>query len=74
MVRIVRYGEQHFQQHPYLKWTDFHETKAILGQAGVLQETCAVPPMRDLEDDVADGRRRHFREGGPIQLRLIGVR
>lgn len=64
VVRIVRHGEEHFQGHPFLKWTELHATKAILGQAGVVEETGPVPPERD-EADSEDGRRWHYRTEGP---------
>eukprot|EP00435_Cladocopium_sp_Y103_P029813 s2616_g7.t1 len=65
VVRIVRHGEEHFHGHPFLKWTELHDTKAILGQAGVVEESCPVPPERDDEATLEDGRRRHFRTEGP---------
>lgn len=63
VVRIARRGQEHFQNHPFFKWTDAHEMKAVLGQAGILEETCARPPEREAEEP-EDGRRRQFREPG----------
>ena len=72
VVRIVRHGEQHFQGHPFLKWTETHATKAVLGQVGVIEETCPVPPER-IDDDLEDGRRRHFRVTGATSGRCARV-
>lgn len=61
VVQIRRHGEELFRLHPYLKWTDVHDTKAKLAQIGLVEEVCAVPPVREA-DSASDGRRIHFRE------------
>ncbi|CAE7371321.1 KIN12C [Symbiodinium natans] len=61
VVQIRRHGEEHFRLHPYLKWTDVHDTKAKLNQIGLVEEVCSVPPVRE-SDSQSDGRRIHFRE------------
>ncbi|CAE7945991.1 KIN14D [Symbiodinium sp. KB8] len=61
VVQIRRHGEELFRLHPYLKWTDVHDTKAKLAQIGLVEEVCAVPPVREA-GSANDGRRIHFRE------------
>ncbi|CAE7726369.1 KIN14D, partial [Symbiodinium microadriaticum] len=38
VVQIRRHGEELFRLHPYLKWTDVHDTKAKLAQIGLVEE------------------------------------
>eukprot|EP00441_Pelagodinium_beii_P037550 CAMPEP_0197627366 /NCGR_PEP_ID=MMETSP1338-20131121/6003_1 /TAXON_ID=43686 ORGANISM="Pelagodinium beii, Strain RCC1491" /NCGR_SAMPLE_ID=MMETSP1338 /ASSEMBLY_ACC=CAM_ASM_000754 /LENGTH=574 /DNA_ID=CAMNT_0043198069 /DNA_START=101 /DNA_END=1823 /DNA_ORIENTATION=+ len=61
MVKVRRGAEYFFKNHPYLRWTDTHDTKATLHMVGVVTAVLEVPPTRDPEDP-ADGRRLTHRE------------
>jgi len=61
MVRVRRGAEDFFRNHPYLRWTESHDTKATLNMIGIVQAVAEAPPAR-LPEEPADGRKLTHRE------------
>lgn len=66
-VRVKRTAKQLFEGHPYLRWSDGHEGKLNINAVGIAQDVCSVPPVVTC-DDMPDGRRHVFRDGGSEEL------